>query len=107
MRLRKLLTISPGLYLLAWLTTVAPAEIEENPFVEAINLVATTQRSTIRSIDKGDWLTDSAKREWIVQRPFGPGIIDSTHLLQVTYVVDGKQLAAWLVDLKSKKAQKQ
>lgn len=87
-------------------TVSLAAEPDRNPFVEAINLVATTQKAEIKAVDKGEWWFDTSKREWSVQRPFAPGGVDSTHLFTVTYKVDGKQVMSWNVDLRKKKVEK-
>ncbi len=34
------------------------------------------------------------------------GVIDSTHLFEVTYKVDEKQVMSWEVDLRNKKVKK-
>lgn len=85
----------------------SPASLGEeralNPFVEAINLVAETQRAEIESADKGDWSLDTLKREWVVQRRVAPGIIDARNLFEVTYKIDGQRLLKWQVDLENKK----
>ncbi len=76
---------------------------DRNPVIEAINLVATTQRDEIRAADRkvanADWWVDALDREWIVKRPFGPGLFDSTHRFYVSYKVNGRVLMAWFVDL--------
>jgi hypothetical protein len=74
-----------------------------NPVLEAINLVATTQRAEIQAADRkvseSDWWSDTLERDWIVKRPFGPGIFDSTHWFYVSYKVNGRILMSWFVDL--------
>lgn len=92
-----------GSFVLAASFAVEP---ERNPVIEAINLVATTHQAEIESADKGDWSLDTLRREWIVQRPFAPGVIDSTQLFDVTYKIDGKQVMSWEVDLRNKKVKK-
>jgi hypothetical protein len=76
---------------------------DRNPVIEAINLVATTQRDEIRSADRkvanADWWLDALDREWIVKRPFGPGLFDTTHWFYVSYKVNGRVLMSWFVDL--------
>jgi hypothetical protein len=74
-----------------------------NPILEAINLVASTQQDEIKAADEkvseSDWWSDTLDREWIVKRPFGPGIFDSTHWFYVSYKVNGRILMSWFVDL--------
>ncbi len=76
---------------------------DRNPVIEAINLVATTQRAEIQAADAkvagADWWVDALDREWIVRRPFGPGLFDSTHWFYVSYKVNGRILMSWFVDL--------
>jgi hypothetical protein len=92
--------------LLFFVTMSLAAEPERNPFIEAINLVWATRHAEIRAVDKGAWWFDTSKREWSVQRPFGPGVIDSTHLFEVTYKIDGKKVMSWEVDIQKKKVDK-
>lgn len=82
----------------------AAAEMaQRNPVIEAINLVATTQRAEILAADRkvanADWWVDALEREWIVKRPFGPGLFDTTHWFYVSYKVNGRVLMSWFVDL--------
>lgn len=74
-----------------------------NPVIEAINLVASTQKNEIREADRkvaeSDWWVDTMERDWIVKRPFGPGIFDSTQWFYVSYKVNGRILMSWFVDL--------
>ena len=51
---------------------------------------------------KHDWWHDVKRRGWTVQRPFGPGVIDSTHWFNVTYQIDGKPVAKWFVDTRKR-----
>ena len=78
-------------------------EQDRNPVIDAINLVANTQRDEIRAADRrvanADWWVDALDREWIVKRPFGPGLFDSTHWFYVSYKVNGRVLMSWFVDL--------
>ena len=95
------------LYSLLFLSCeVVAAEPERNPILEAINLVADTQYAEIKLIDKSDWWFDTKRRDWSVQRTFEPGVIDSTHLFEVTYKIDGKEVITWQVDLRNKKVEK-
>jgi hypothetical protein len=52
----------------------------------------------IRAVDQENWWHDVKERAWQVQRPYYPGVIDSTHLFTVSYRIAGKQVAAWDVD---------
>jgi len=65
-------------------------------------LVLTTQKETIRTVDQENWWLDVKEREWTVKRPFGPGILDSTHWFIVSYKIDGKTMASWFVDTQEK-----
>lgn len=73
-------------------------KVETSPHVEALQLVFQTEPARIREIDKGEWWQDVKERAWVVKRPFSPGTIDSTHLFNVSYRIDRKEVAAWLVD---------
>ena len=46
---------------------------------------------------------DTKERTWSVRRPFYPGVYDSTHLFDVSYRIDGKEVAAWFVDTRTGK----
>jgi RNA polymerase sigma-70 factor (ECF subfamily) len=72
--------------------------IERSPHGEALDLVFQSQAAKIRAVDQADWWHDCQERFWIVKRPFHPGVIDSTHLFEVTYRIDGKEVARWSVD---------
>ncbi len=84
----------------------AAAEETRNPVLEAINLVASTQQDEIRAADRkvadADWWVDTLERDWIVRRPFGPGLFDSTHWFYVSYKVNGRILMSWFVDLEKR-----
>jgi hypothetical protein len=71
---------------------------ERSPHVEALELVFQKAPDRIRAVDEENWWHDVQERAWLVQRPFAPGVIDSTHLFTVTYRIAGKQVAAWQVD---------
>jgi hypothetical protein len=49
-------------------------------------------------VDREDWWHDCKERSWVAKRPFHPGTIDSTHLFDVSYRIDGKEVARWSVD---------
>jgi hypothetical protein len=77
----------------------APArKPERSPHVEALDLVFQKAADRIRAVDQEDWWHDVKERAWVVQRPFSPGYVDSTHLFIVNYRIGGKQVAAWQVD---------
>jgi hypothetical protein len=71
---------------------------EPSPHVEALGLVFQKATDRIRAVDQANWWHDVQERAWVVQRPFAPGVIDSTHLFTVQYRIAGKQIAAWTVD---------
>lgn len=73
-------------------------KVQASPHAEAIQLVIKTQQGRIREVDQENWDHDVKDRAWAVRRPFHPGIIDSTRLFNVSYRIDGKEVAAWLVD---------
>jgi hypothetical protein len=92
-----LVTIALAAYILGAQERREP-KVEPSPHAVAIELVLKTQQARIREVERENWLHDVKERTWIVQRPFGPGIIDSTRIFNVSYRVDGKEAAAWLVD---------
>src|SRR5207253_655276 len=71
---------------------------ERSPHVEALDLVFQKASDRTRAVDQENWWHDVKERAWVVQRPFAPGYIDSTHLFTVSYRIGGKQVAAWQVD---------
>jgi len=73
-------------------------KVERSPHAEALELVFRTQADKIRAVDVGDWWHDCKERSWVVKRPFHPGTIDSTHLFEVSYRIDGKEAVRWLVE---------
>jgi hypothetical protein len=80
----------------------APArKPERSPHVEALDLVFQKAADRIRAVDQEDWWHDVKERAWVVQRPFSPGPIDSTHLFTVEYRIEGKRVAAWDVDTRA------
>jgi hypothetical protein len=81
----------------------APArKVERSPHVEALDLVFPKAAERIRVVDEEeDWWHDVKERAWVVQRPFSPGTIDSTHLFTVEYRIEGKRVAAWEVDTRA------
>jgi len=73
-------------------------KVEASPHAEAIELVIKTQKARIREVDRENWLHDVKERTWVVQRPFHPGLVDSQRMFNVSYRIDGKEAASWLVD---------
>ena len=111
MRGIRLLATAVVVGLVGWLALAADpkpkAKADNSPHADAIALVLRTQAEVIRKVEapgridgKGDelWWHDTLERTWVVQRPFGPGFIDSTHLFDVTYKLDGRIVARWSVD---------
>lgn len=82
----------------------ARAESHMPPHGEAIMLVLTTQAAVIANAEseKGLWWHDTKVRGFRVQRPFFPGIIDSTHMFTVIYTVDEKAVLCWSVETRRK-----
>jgi len=68
----------------------------------AIQLVLRTQAARIRAADdpKG-WWHDTKEREWSVQRPTEPGVLDTTHTFVVKYKINGTVVATWHVDTRT------
>ena len=73
-------------------------KVPTSPHADAIQLVLKTQQARIREVDRENWEHDVKDRAWVVRRPFAPGIIDSTHMFNVCYRIDGKEVATWFVD---------
>ncbi len=80
---------------------------DKSPHAAALEIVVRTQIDVIRRAEapgridsEGDelWWHDTKERNWVVKRPFSPGVFDSTHLFDVTYRIDGKDVASWFVD---------
>ena len=78
----------------------------KSPHTEALSVIFTTQQKAIAEVDTENWWHDVKERQWVVQRPFAPGVYDSTHIFEVTYRVDGKDVAAWFVDTRKKSAER-
>ena len=78
-----------------------PRKPERSPHVEALDLVFQKAAERIRAVDLEDWWHDVEERAWVVQRPFSPGHVDSTHLFTVEYRIEGKRVAAWDVDTRA------
>jgi hypothetical protein len=88
-----------------------------SPHAEALALVHRTQRDLIIRLEADYFRTltgnaknmaeslgdsfhwhDVQKRQWSAQRPFYPGVIDSTHMFLVAYSIDGNTVGTWTVD---------
>ena len=41
---------------------------------------------------------DTEERRWTVVRPFGPGLVDSTHWFTVTFSIEATEKLSWQVD---------
>ncbi|MCB9771363.1 MAG: hypothetical protein H6754_02300 [Candidatus Omnitrophica bacterium] len=74
---------------------------KDSAYLQALELVFNTQKDEIVKVEGDSWM-DIKDHQWSVQRPFYPGVVDSTHKLGVVYRIDGKAVAAWNVDLSSK-----
>ena len=76
-------------------------ENKDSAYSQALELVFNTHKDEIVKIEGDSWM-DIKDHQWSVQRPFYPGVVDSTYMLGVVYRIDGKAVAAWNVDLSSK-----
>ncbi|KRG63545.1 hypothetical protein ABB26_11525 [Stenotrophomonas humi] len=80
-------------------TSLAAGVPEGFPHADAIRLVMQLRGDEIQRLDRSpDWWHDTKERTWSVKRPFGPGIVDSTHYFQVSYSIDGKVVGTWSVN---------
>jgi hypothetical protein len=77
----------------------------QSPHAEALALVLANQQKVIAKVDAENWWHDVKERQWVVKRPFAPGTIDSTHLFEVTYRIDSKDVASWIVNTQKKSVQ--
>jgi hypothetical protein len=83
-----------------------------SPHAEALRLVLERCGPEIDAMEKAasgapingdsEWWFDTKRRGWTVQRPFGPGVFDSTHWFNVQYEIDGKVVATWSVDTRER-----
>ena len=75
------------------------AQAAESPHADAIRLVMELRADEIAKLDPPDaaW-HDTHARTWTAKRPFGPGVLDTTHYFEVTYAIDGKVVATWMVN---------
>ncbi|GAB3361917.1 hypothetical protein [Lysobacter tyrosinilyticus] len=75
---------------------------DESPHAAAIRLVMTSRSAEVRKLDQNpDWWHDTKERAWSAKRPFGPGIVDSTHYFQVSYSIDGQVVGTWSVNTRT------
>ena len=75
---------------------------DESPHAAAIRLVMTSRSAEVRKLDQSpDWWHDTKERAWSAKRPFGPGIVDSTHYFQVSYFIDGQVVGIWSVNTRT------
>ncbi|TZF80714.1 hypothetical protein [Cognatilysobacter lacus] len=97
-----------ALALIVGIGTFAPAlaaelaPTEQSPHAEAIRLVMQLRPAEIRNLENAPhrW-HDTEERSWQVKRPFGPGIVDSTHYFVVTYSIGGKVVGTWQVNTRT------
>jgi hypothetical protein len=80
---------------------------EQSPHAGALELTFQKAAGRIRAVDQENWWHDVKERAWVVQRPFMPGVIDSTHLFTVRYRIGGKEVASWLVDTRRQTVEEQ
>ncbi|WP_457095884.1 hypothetical protein [Lysobacter sp. P5_B9] len=74
----------------------------ESPHAQAIRLVMEIRADEIRKLDKDpDWWHDTKERAWSAKRPFGPGVVDSTHYFMVSYAIDGHVVGSWSVNTRT------
>ena len=75
------------------------AEAAEAPQSAAIRLVMAQRADELRRFDPPEAaMFDTKVRTWTARRPFGPGILDSRHYLEVTYAIDDVVVARWQVN---------
>jgi hypothetical protein len=96
--------LSSGVDAKAAVRSRSKARVERSPHADAIMVVLDTQGKLIRRVDKENWWHDVKQRRWLVKRPFHPGTIDSTHTFMVSYLIEGKSVAAWTVDTRKRTA---
>lgn len=81
------------------------AKVEVSPHATALELVFQTQQKRIREADAENWWHDTKERTWVAKRPFAPGNVNSTQMFEVSFRIEGKEVAAWLVDTAHKDVQ--
>ncbi len=100
------LVIVPIVLFLGLLLGVALAQGKtqsaEAPHFNAIRLVMESRAAEVLSVDPADqWWHDTKARTWSARRPVGPGVIDSTNWIEVTYSIDGQVVRTWNVNTKT------
>jgi hypothetical protein len=101
------------------LSTSSEVRDELPPHFEALSFIWNTQKDKIKALElqhaeeeqkkrkenvdaDSRWWFDTDERRWAVSRPFSPGRIDSTHMFNVTYILNSKELISWRVDTRKK-----
>src|SRR5262245_16102651 len=83
-------------------TSLAAGAPESSPHADAIRLDLQLRVDEIHRLDKSPgWWSDTKERSWSARRPFGPGVVDSTHYFQVSYSIDGKVVGTWAVNTRT------
>ena len=78
------------------------ASTAESPHAQAIRLVMETRGDEIRKLDRTpDWWHDTKERARSAKRPFGPGVVDSTHYFMVSYAIGGHVVGSWSVNTRT------
>lgn len=93
-----------------------------SPHAEAISLVQTKQAEEIIQAEReyftkheperyrddidAPWWFDTMERTWVVHRPVGPGVFDSTRWFTVSYKIKDEIVAYWSVNTAQKTVQK-
>jgi len=73
---------------------------EISPHAIALALILEKQGARIAGAEPdadSRWF-DTSVREWRVQRPWAPGVTNTTEFFTVTYLIDGKKSASWNVN---------
>lgn len=80
--------------------TIFHSRPNDSPHANALAFLLSKDIATISKIEKDHdaWWFDTKPRQWIVKRPFAPGIIDTTHSFEVVYSIEGNEVANWSVD---------
>jgi hypothetical protein len=79
---------------------------DRSPHGAAVELVLKEKADDIRKlekVEKDEWWHDVKERSWVVRRPFHPGVIDTTHSFDVSYLIDGRIVGRWGVDTRTGK----
>jgi len=83
-------------------------EVQISPHTDALQLVFLALEKKIQHLDPSSkaWY-DTQERQWTVKRPYGPGFIDSTHIFDVHYKIDGKVVLSCFVDTRRRTVEEQ